>query len=140
MRTLRTLVLGAALLLPAAALAQDAAALARQTIDLSVAPGIDGRIERMIDEAVARMPADKQAAARADLQKASKPIREDLLATFARYYASAFTAEELKGLVAFYQSPLGQKEVKVEEHKPAAVNAEIQQQIMRIVTLVNTPR
>lgn len=137
---LRTLVLAGVLLLPAGAFAQDVALLARQTVDLSVAPGIDGRIQRMIGEAVARMPAERQAAARADFEAASGPIREDLLGAIARYYATAFTPEELKALTAFYESPLGKKAVSVAENKPAAVNAEIQQQIMRVVMLLNTSR
>lgn len=140
MRTLRTLVLAGVLLAPAVALAQDAAALARQVVSLSVAPGIDGRMARMIGEAVAKLPADKQAQARADLEKASQPIRQDLLGAFSRYYATAFTPAELEALVSFYQSPLGEKAVKVAERKPAEVNAQIEQQIMKMVALVNTPR
>ena len=136
------LIVVAALMLPAAASAQDAAATAaaRQVVDLAVAPGIDGRFARMIAEAVAKLPADKQAAARADFTKTAAGIRQDLLAGFARYYAASFTAAELKDLAAFYQSPLGSKAIKVEVDKPAAVNAEIQQQIMKLVAVVNAPR
>ncbi|MFG1377551.1 DUF2059 domain-containing protein [Xanthobacter autotrophicus] len=125
---------------PVAAVADDgAAALARQAVTLAVAPGMESRIDRMIAQAVEKQPADAQAQARADLLKASAGIREDLMATFAAYYAKAFTPAELKDLVAFYQSPLGLKMVRVEEQKPAEVNAAIQQQIMKLVVLLNTP-
>ncbi|MFG1348927.1 DUF2059 domain-containing protein [Xanthobacter autotrophicus] len=125
---------------PVAAVADDgAAALARQAVNLAVAPGMESRIDRMIAQAVEKQPADAQAQARADLLKASAGIREDLMATFAAYYAKAFTPAELKDLVAFYQSPLGLKMVRVEEQKPAEVNAAIQQQIMKLVVLLNTP-
>ncbi|MFG1276659.1 DUF2059 domain-containing protein [Xanthobacter autotrophicus] len=130
----------AALVLPVAAVADDgAAALARQVVNLAVAPGMESRIDRMIAQAVEKQPAAAQAQARADLLKASASIREDLMATFAAYYAKVFTPAELKDLVAFYQSPLGLKMVRVEEQKPAEVNAAIQQQIMKLVVLLNTP-
>lgn len=129
----------AALLWPVGAVAQDAAGagLARQVVDLAVAPGIDGRFVRMIGEAVARQPADRQAELRAGLAREAAGIREELLAVFSNYYATAFTPAELKDLVAFYESPLGKKAVTVEQHKPAAVEAEIQQRIMRLVILAN---
>ncbi|MFG1292745.1 DUF2059 domain-containing protein [Xanthobacter versatilis] len=130
----------AALLSPVTAVAEegaDAAALARQMVNLAVAPGMESRIDRMIAQAVEKQPADRQAAVRAELLKASAGIREDLMAIFAAYYAKAFTPAELKGLVAFYQSPLGLKAVQVEENKPAEVNAAIQQQIMKLVMLLN---
>lgn len=133
----------AALLMPVAAVADDGAetsALARQVVSLSVAPGIDGRIERMIGDAVAKQPADKQAEVRTSLSTAATGIREDLLKVFAGYYAGSFSSAELKELLAFYQGPLGQKALRVEEQKPAAVNAQIEQQIMKLVTLLNAIR
>lgn len=142
MRCVFSGLLVAALLSPVAAVAEegaDASALARQMVNLAVAPGMESRIDRMIAQAVEKQPADTQAQARADLLKASASIREDLMATFAAYYAKAFTPAELKDLVAFYQSPLGLKAVQVEEHKPAEVNAAIQQQIMKLVVLLKTP-
>ena len=132
----------AALLSPVAAVADEAAdkaALARQVVNLAVAPGMESRIDRMIAQAVEKQPSESQAKARADLLKASASIREELMATFAAYYATAYTPAELKELVAFYQSPLGLKTVQVEEQKPAEVNAAIQQQIMKLVMLLNTP-
>lgn len=119
--------------------AEDVSAQAAQVVKLVVAPGIDGRIERMITLAVEKQPADKQADAKAALLKAAAPLRDELLATFSAYYATAFTPDELKQLVAFYQSPLGQKAVKVEVDKPAAVNAAIQQGIMKLVALIKPP-
>jgi len=119
--------------------AEDVSAQAAQVVKLVVAPGIDGRIERMITLAVEKQPADKQAEAKAALLKAAAPLRDELLATFSAYYATAFTPDELKQLVAFYQSPLGQKAVKVEVDKPAAVNAAIQQGIMKLVALIKPP-
>lgn len=132
----------AGLMCPAASFAEEASdqqLLARRAVALSVAPGLDGRIDRMAGEAAEKQPADKQAQARADLLKAAAGIREDLLAAFTSYYARSFTPDELKGIVAFYESPLGQKLVRVEEHKPAEVNAAIQQQIMKLVALLNAP-
>ena len=130
----------AALLFPAAAVADDGAdrsALAGQVVSLSVAPGIDGRIGRMIDDAVTKQPADKQAAVRTSLSAAATGVREDLLKVFAGYYAGSFSSAELKDLLAFYQGPLGQKALRVEQQKPAEVNAEIEQQIMKLVALMN---
>lgn len=123
--------------LAAADEASDKAALARQVVDLAVAPGIDGRVTRMIGEAAAKQPADKQASFRAEMEKGTAPIRADLLGQFATYYASALSLSELKEAVAFYSSPAGRKLVAVEEAKPAEVNAAIQQHIMKIVILVN---
>lgn len=130
----------ASLLVPAAAVADEAsdkAALARQVVDLAVAPGIDARISRMIGEAAGRFPADRQEQARADFAKASAGARENLLAVFVAYYGSAFTLPELKDLAAFYSSPLGRKAVQVDDQKPAEVNTAIQQQIMQIVGTLN---
>jgi len=142
MRILGSLLVVASLVFPVAARADEAsdkAALARQAVDLSIAPGLDGRIARMIGQAVEKLPADKQAQARADLLKAAAGTREDLVGVFATYYAGAFTVAELKEFAAFYSSPVGRKVVQVEENKPAAVDAAIQQQIMKLVALANTP-
>lgn len=140
MRALARWAVVAALLFPAAAVADDASdtqALAQKVVSLSVAAGLDGRIGRMIGEVVEKQPADKQAEVRDGLQKASAGVRDDLLKVFAAYYAGAFTPAELRDLAAFYQGPLGQKLVRVEEHKPAEVNAAIQQQIMKLVMMLN---
>ena len=139
MRNVSTWLVVAALLSPVPALAQDAG-LAQKAVTLSVAPGLDGRISRMIGEAVAKLPADKQAQARADLTKASVGIREDLVGVFSSYYARSFTADELKAIVAFFESPVGKKLVQVEENKPAEVNTAIQQQIMKMVAAANAAR
>ncbi|MFG1300700.1 DUF2059 domain-containing protein [Xanthobacter sp. V3C-3] len=139
MRNVSTWLVVAALLSPVPALAQDAG-LAQKAVTLSVAPGLDGRISRMIGEAVAKLPADKQAQARADLTKASVGIREDLVSVFSSYYARSFTADELKAIVAFFESPVGKKLVQVEENKPAEVNTAIQQQIMKMVAAANAAR
>lgn len=137
-----TLLASAALHVPAAHAdeAADKVALARQVVDLAVAPGIDGRVGRMIADAAAKQPADKQASFRADAEKASAPIRADLLAEFATYYASALSLAELKDILGFYSSPAGRKLVQVEETKPAEVNAAIQQHIIKLVILVNGPK
>jgi hypothetical protein len=144
MRYARQLLVIAALVLPAAASAQtapaaarapaqDTAAVAREVVHLSLSPGFEGRFNRMIGEAVAKLPADRQAAARADLQKAAADAREEILAAIAAQYATAFTPAELNDLLAFFKSPLGLKLVKVEEAKSPEVNAAIQQQIMKLV-------
>ncbi|MFG1347259.1 DUF2059 domain-containing protein [Xanthobacter autotrophicus DSM 431] len=143
MRFMFKMVVVAALLAPAAAVADEAsdkAALARQVVELSVAPGLDGRIARMVGEAAAKQPADKQAQARTDFAKAATGPREELIKVFSTYYAGAFSVAELKDLVAFYTSPLGRKAVKVENEKPAEVNAAIQQQIMKIVGALGAGR
>lgn len=119
--------------------ASDKAALARKVVDQSVVPGLDGRINRMIGQVTEKLPADKQAEARAALAKESAGIREDLVGVFATYYAGAFTPAELKELAAFYASPLGRKVIEVQENQPDAVNVAIQQQIMKLVVLFNTP-
>lgn len=130
----------AALLIPAAASAQNApaappppGAVARAVVDLSLSPGFESRFNRMIGEAVARLPADRQAAARADLQKAAASAREEILAAIAAHYATAFTPAELNDLLAFFKSPLGTKLVEVQEIKSPEVNAAIQQQIVKLV-------
>lgn len=124
---------------PVAAFAQDAA-LARKAVTLAVEPGLEGRMNRMIGDAVAKLPADKQAGVRAELTGTAASIRADLVGVFAAYYARAFTADELKAIVAFYESPVGKKLVQVEENKPAEVNAAIQQQIMKMVAAANAAR
>lgn len=124
---------------PVAAFAEDAA-LARKAVTLAVEPGLEGRMNRMIGDAVAKLPADKQAGVRAELAGTAASIRADLVGVFAAYYARAFTADELKAIVAFYESPVGKKLVQVEENKPAEVNAAIQQQIMKMVAAANAAR
>jgi uncharacterized protein len=56
----------------------------------------------------------------AQLKKEYEPKRVELLNEVARTYAQRFTEQELKDLVAFYKTPLGQK-VIVEE--PRALDA-----------------
>lgn len=140
MRYARQLLVVVALAFPAAALAQSApaptstpVAVAREVVNLSLSPGFEGRFNRMIGEAVSKLPADKQAAARADLQKAAASARDEILAAIAAHYAKAFTPAELNDLLAFFKSPLGLKLVQVEETKSPEVNAAIQQQIMKLV-------
>ena len=50
------------------------------------------------------------------MQKQYEPRVTELLDASARIYATHFTEQELKDLLAFYQSPLGQKAL-VEEPK-----------------------
>lgn len=140
MRFAYSMLVAAALLLPASAMADEAsdkAALARQVAELSVQPGLDGRVARMIGQVVEKLPADKRDEARAALLKDTAGVRADLLNVFVTYYAGAFTLDELKQLTAFFSSPLGRKVVKVEEEKPDEVNAAIQMQIMKLVTVAN---
>lgn len=142
-RYIRAALLVAALLIPDAARADEAAekaALAQQVVSLAVAPGIDGRIARMISEVAARMPAERQEGFRTEVDKATAPIRADLLAEFARYYATSLSLGELKDVAAFYASPAGRKLVQVDETKPAEVSAAIQQHIIRLVTILNSLR
>ena len=54
------------------------------------------------------------------LRKEFEPKREELLTEVARAYAARFTEQELRELVTFYKSPLGQK-IVVEE--PRALDA-----------------
>jgi uncharacterized protein len=56
----------------------------------------------------------------AQLRKEYEPKRVELLNEVAKTYASRFTEQELKDLVAFYKTPLGQK-VVIEE--PRALDA-----------------
>lgn len=124
---------------PVAAFAQDTA-LARKAVTLAVEPGLEGRMNRMIGEAVAKLPAEKQAGVRAELTRTAASIRADLVGVFTAYYARSFTADELKAIVAFYETPVGKKLVQVEENKPAEVNAAIQQQIMKMVAAAQAAR
>ncbi len=140
MRNALTWIVAAALLFPVAAAAEGPSdALAQKVVTLSVAPGIDGRFARMIGIAVERQPADRKAKAKADFDAAAAAIRADTLKIFTTYYASSFTPAELRDLVAFYEGPLGKKLVAVEENKPAAVNSEIQKQIVKLVSALQLP-
>lgn len=139
MRVACRLLVAAALVFSAGAAARadeasDKAALARQVVDLAVAPGLDGRIARMIAEVAEKLPADKQASFREEALKPAVGVREELVTTFATYYASAFTLAELKELQAFFASPVGRKLVEAEEKKPPEVSATIQQLILKLVT------
>lgn len=140
MRYAGTVLVIAALLAPAMAVADDAAdnaALARQVVSVSVAPGLDARIDRMVGDAVAKQPADRQAQVRTDLSSAAAGVHDDLIKVFTGYYARSFSSAELKDLLAFYQGPLGKKVLQVDVQKPAEVNAAIEQQIMKLVMKVN---
>lgn len=130
----------AVLLCPVPALADDAAdALARKVVDLAVAPGLEGRFARMVAVAVEHQPAERQQQAKAEFAVAAASAQAGLVDVFTRYYAARFTPAELGQLVAFYESPVGRKFVAVEEDKPAEVNAEIQQQIMKLATTLAMP-
>ena len=50
------------------------------------------------------------------------PRREEIGKAMAQIYAANFTEDELKGLIAFYKSPLGQKFLDAE---PKAINASL---------------
>jgi hypothetical protein len=52
----------------------------------------------------------------ANIAKEDAPRVDELVDATARYYASHFTEAELKNILAFYQSPLGQK-MMIEEPK-----------------------
>jgi hypothetical protein len=52
----------------------------------------------------------------ANIERDYEPRSSELVDATARFYASHFTEAELKGLLSFYQSPLGQK-MLVEEPK-----------------------
>ena len=133
-------VMAAALLCPVAAAAQEPPeALARKVVDLAVAPGLEGRFARMVAVAVEHQPAERQQQAKVEFAAAAQSAQAGLVDIFARYYASRFTPAELGQLVAFYESPVGRKFVAVEEDKPAQVNAEIQQQIMKLATTLAMP-
>jgi uncharacterized protein len=60
----------------------------------------------------------------AQLRKEYDPKRAELLNAVAREYAAHFTEQELKDLVAFYKTPLGQKVVTEE---PRALDASLRQ-------------
>lgn len=140
MKIVRTVLLVAALLIPAAAHADEAsdkAALARQVVDLAVVPGLEKHFGRMIGQAAEKIAADKRDAARAVLTRESANIREELVGVFAAYYADAYTPAELKELAAFYSSPLGRKMVQVQENPPDAVNMAVQQQIVKLVAFLS---
>ena len=85
------------------------------------------RVDEMVDKfgqnatAQAGVTAEQKAAAQKAQADAHGVIREQLgwdvvKSDFVQAYADAFTEDELKGLVAFYNSPLGQKLV---EKQPA---------------------
>ncbi|NMN58399.1 hypothetical protein FHT36_002301 [Xanthobacter sp. SG618] len=140
MKTFRAVLLVAALLIPAAAHADEAsdkAALARQVVDFAVVPGLEKHFGRMIGQAAEKLPADKRDAARAALTTESASIREDLVGVFAGYYADSYSLSELKELAAFYGSPLGRKMVQVQENPPEAVNMAVQQQILKLVAFLS---
>src|SRR5262244_678982 len=58
----------------------------------------------------------------AQMRKEYEPKRADLLNEVAKTYAARFTEQELKDLVAFYKTPLGQKVVTEE---PRALDASL---------------
>lgn len=135
------MIVGAAALFPAVAPADEAAdkaASARQAVALAVVPGRDGRIGRMIGQAVEALPADTRAAGRADRVAATAGVGGDLVAVFAAYDADAFTADALKPIAGFHASPAGRRLVAVEEGKPAEVSAAIPQRIMKRVAMPAT--
>ena len=64
------------------------------------------------------------ARARSFMETAMKPIMEKTEALSIEAYAATFTLEELEGLIAFYQSPVGQKFI---EKQPQLMTALMQQ-------------
>lgn len=139
MKTVRAVLLVAALVIPAAARADEAsdrAALARQVVDLAVAPGLEAQFGRVIGQAAERLPADKREQARAVIVQETAGLRTELEAVVATYYADTFTLAELKELVAFYSSPLGRKVLQAQDNQPEAVKAAFQQQFMKLMVLL----
>ncbi|WP_454915474.1 DUF2059 domain-containing protein [Xanthobacter sediminis] len=93
--------------------------------------------------ALDREPPDRREAAKAARLKASAGIREELLATFAAYYAyyaKSFTPAELNEIVAFYGGPIGRKLSQMEQNKPAEVSDAIRTQMMKLMVLFGTPQ
>ena len=54
------------------------------------------------------------------LQKETEPKRAEIITNIATLYAQRFTEQELKDLLAFYKTPLGQKAI---DEEPAAIDA-----------------
>ena len=123
MRLLRTLLIGCALLLPRVAFAQDSTATTtNQNIapsHLAVARQLVAAVH-MIDAASVGMQValDEQVRTHpmlAPYRGALMQWATELLSSeeaqngFARLYAEEFTEDELRQILAFYQSPVGQK-------------------------------
>ncbi|ACG71316.1 conserved hypothetical protein [Anaeromyxobacter sp. K] len=95
--------------------------------------GMDGLTQSLVGQfrghpgSELSMPKDFQAKARTEVE-ALLPY-EDLVNIHARQLSAAYTEQELKDLVAFYKSPLGQKALKAMPEVQEKVAMETQQRI-----------
>lgn len=62
---------------------------------------------------------------------------ENLKPEFEKLYAETYSAEELRGLVKFYQSPLGQKFIEKQPEMQQKSMAMVQRMMMRIMPKLN---
>ena len=120
MRRISALVLGCALLLPARAAAQDTARTAPPTAGQLAAARELLEVMHMEEVSAAAMKVAFDEQIRAN--PAMEPYRaamtewgrelfasEEAKAAFATLYAGAFSEADLRALVAFYRTPLGQR-------------------------------
>ena len=111
-----TLVFGAAAPVLAQEISPEALALARKYVDLTDKAGI---YEATLAQTAAQTSkllsqqspdlTDKIDAAIVKVLDGYKGKKDDLFNQFARVYATTFTEDEMKQIVAFYETPVGQK-------------------------------
>lgn len=89
----------------------------RRLLEISNVPGMaDGMVGSMLDameeefrQAYPRMPADAMAVLLGEMEGALTSAKPELLQMLGTLYDREYTHEEVRALLSFYRSPLGQK-------------------------------
>ena len=132
------------LLIPFYAVADEKTALAEKLINLTNMDKMMEQTKQQILQMESRMigqfdvPEEKQGEALAFQKKLTEKTFEimkfdDLHKDYAALFAEVYTLEELKGLVAFYESPLGQSMI---EKQPVVIQKAMQISQKRMATLI----
>jgi hypothetical protein len=131
----------AALSLATAAAAQapspDNLALAEQVLKVSGVEALlkgmlDGPQFRLMDSQIQQLPPAQQAKAKLfqqSVREATTAYLDRMMVQGAQAYATTYTEAELKGLLAFYQSPTGQAFIAKAPTVMAAMNKDIMAEI-----------
>ncbi len=80
-------------------------ALKKEALRLLTLSGIDAQYEAMLNPIIKNVPADKQAAFKKDIMDSLGGLKDKM----ADLYLEEFTADDIKTMIKYYESPVGKK-------------------------------
>ena len=138
-RLLGTLCLAAALTLPLAVRADDAAdrlATAKALVDKTVLKTLDLGFSGALDKTVSQMPADKAERVRTEGRAEFVKQRESLSDGLAKQYADKFSLKDLKHLQGIYDDPVYQKFQAMNADPKSEINILSQATVTRLLNML----